>query len=397
MNTNILTLASKIILASTTGDEKELQYVSEQLAAELTKEHREKSNSPVLYKDKTGFLKIPDKEILKMPKSFRHTFRADGKTICYRKRIRGKISCSYEARYRRHGYNISVSATDLDDLIKKFIDALHAAELGEPAAKIPTTFHEFATYYFENFRKRKVTAGTFRRDLSRYKNHIHPFFGSAPLQRITPAQCQTLIDKLVNAGQEKNAQEIYSLLNSIFKIAIAHGILDRNPLAIVQTVEYEREHGKALTKDEERMLLQVTAGTPYQLIFAVALYTGMRPNEYQTARIDGDFIIAVNSKRKKKKIEYKKIPITPMLKPYLAGITELKFYIVECIREKFKKIFPNHKLYDLRTTFYTRCQECEIADVARMEFVGHSLGVLGNTYTDLSDEFLLKEGEKFNY
>lgn len=397
MNANLLTLASKLILASTTGDEKELQIVSENLAAELTKEHRDEPTSSVLRQDTVGFLKISDKEILKMPKSFRHTFRIEGKTICYRKRKRGKISCSYEARYRRHGYNLSVSATSLDDLIQKFISALHAAELGETATKIPTTFHEFAMYYFENFRKRKVGTQTYRVDLSRYKIHIQPHFGYIEMRRITPAQCQQLIDKILANGYERTAQDVYSLINSIFKTAIAHGILERNPLAIVQNVEHEREHGKALTKDEERHLLNSTADTPYQLMFAVALYTGMRPNEYNTAHIEGDFIIAVNSKRKKKKVEYKKIPITPMLKPYLTGVTELKFFIVDCIREKFRSILPTHKLYDLRTTFYTRCQECGVADVARMEFVGHSLGKLGNTYTDLSDEFLLKEGRKLDY
>ena len=86
-----------------------------------------------------------------------------------------------------------------------------------------------------------------------------------------------------------------------------------------------------------------------------------------------------------------------MLRPYLDGVTELKFFIIECIRYKFKDILPEHRLYDLRTTFYTRCHECGVADVARMEFVGHSLGKLGNAYTDLSDEYLLKEGEKLNY
>ena len=188
-----------------------------------------------------------------------------------------------------------------------------------------------------------------------------------------------------------------SILNVIFKTAIAHGIIERNPLAILIPITHEREHGKALSKDEERKLLAETAGTPFQLMYAVALYTGLRPNEYGTARIEGAFIIAVNSKRKTKKIEYKKIPVTPMLRPYLANVTELKFSSPDYLRRKFISILPAHKLYDLRTTFYTRCQECGVADVARMEFVGHSLGKLGNTYTDLSDEFLLREGEKFYY
>lgn len=394
---NILALASKLILASTTGDDKELQRVSEQLADELKKENSDGPLPPVLDKDITGFLNFTNKEISKMPKAFRHTFIAEGKIICYRKRKRGKVSCSYEARYRRHGYNISVSTTNLLDLKQKFIEALHLAELGETATKVPTTFHEFSMYYFENFRKRKVSARTYQVDLNRYKIHIHPHFGSIELRRILPAHCQQLIDKILAKGHERTAQDVYSLLNAIFKIAIAHNVLGRNPLAIVQNVEHEREHGKALTKDEELHLLETTAGTPYQLMFAVALYTGMRPNEYSSARIEGDFIVAINSKRKKRKVEYKKIPITPMLKPYINGVTELKFYIIECIRYKFKEILPNHKLYDLRTTFYTRCQECGVADVARMEFVGHSLGKLGNTYTDLSDEFLLKEGQKLKY
>lgn len=112
-------------------------------------------------------------------------------------------------------------------------------------------------------------------------------------------------------------------------------------------------------------------------MFAVGLYTGLRPNEYYSAKIQGDFIVAINSKRKNGKVEYKKIPITPMLEPYLQGVSKLTFYVQNRIRERFHKVLPNNKLYDLRTTFYTRCQECGVADVARNEFVWHSLGALG--------------------
>jgi integrase len=61
------------------------------------------------------------------------------------------------------------------------------------------------------------------------------------------------------------------------------------------------------------------------------------------------------------------------------------------------KHIHGHKIYDLRTTFYTRCRECGVADAERDEFMGHSAGALVNTYTDLSDEYLLKEISKLNY
>ena len=86
-----------------------------------------------------------------------------------------------------------------------------------------------------------------------------------------------------------------------------------------------------------------------------------------------------------------------MLKPYLNGITELHFVRLEQMRNKIKTALPTHKLYDLRTTFYTRCQECSVAEVAIKKFVGHTLGGLADIYTDLPDEFLLKEGAKFTY
>ncbi len=403
-NQEILKLAGELVLAGTTNNVIEIKRISVELARIAESPDSKKEDAAAdgdgatsLNGEFTGFLKFNDKEISKMPKSFRRTFITEGKVIFYRKRKRGKLyaSFTYEARYRRHGYNISVSASNLEDLKARFIEALHAGERG--GVKIPTTFHEFATYYFENFRKRKVKPLTYENDMYRYNNHLKPAFGSTPLRRILPAQCQTLIDGYLEKGQGRTADEVYSLLNVIFKMAIAHGIITLNPLAVVVKERHEREHGKALTVSEEKLLLEKTAGTRYQLLFAVALYTGLRPNEFKTARIEGGFIVAVNSKRKGGKVEYKKIPVSPMLRPFLVGVQELQFPRVDYMRDKMREIVPKHKLYDLRTTFYTRCQECGVADVARMEFVGHSLGALGDTYTDLSEEFLLKEGEKLKY
>lgn len=369
--------------------------------------------------------KFTKQEILKMPQPFRKDFRTAGCVAHVQRRRSGKNSWNYMIRYRKHGYNILACSNNLEEAKQKFIAKLCEADalakqlalsqngvtqprqttatiipqamLPATINGVPATFDGFANYYFETFYKRKVVKETYRITLSNYKNHVLPHIGDVQLQTITPNKCQTLLDRLIGGDKIRTAENIVTLLNNIFNAAIKHGILTHNPMNMVFFTKHEREHGKALTRDEERKLLEVTAGTPYQLMFAVGLYTGMRPNEYKTAIIEGEFIVANNSKRKNGKIELKKIPITPMLKPYVNGITELHFVRLEQMRNKIKTVLPTHKLYDLRTTFYTRCQECGVAEVAIKKFVGHTLGGLADTYTDLPDEFLLKEGAKFNY
>ena len=70
--------------------------------------------------------------------------------------------------------------------------------------------------------------------------------------KITPLDCQTLLDKYTAKGQTKTAIELYSALNKIFVSAIKHGIITRNPLDIVFKERHYSTHGKALSKEEEK-------------------------------------------------------------------------------------------------------------------------------------------------
>ena len=345
--------------------------------------------------DDISELKFTNKEINQMPTTFRKEFRADGCTARIRKKPSGKNGYIYEIRYRRNGYNVGVSNKNLEEAKRLFIEALKTAKVSKKITGVPKTFHSFTMYYFENFRIRKVAEKTYKTDYNRYKKYLQPYFEEIPLVRITPKDCQDLMDELEEEGKGKTAGELFALLSVIFKMAMCHRLIDYNPLDIVIHTKHESDHGVALTKEEEAKLLNNTSDIILRNALALGLYTGMRPNEYKTAKIEGKFIVAVNSKRKNGKVEYKRIPITKMLKPYLKdGInvpTEKR------LRAAIRAVLPDHKLYDLRTTFYTRCTECGVAEAAMKEFVGHSLGQLGNAYTDLSDEYLLQEGAKLLY
>ena len=368
---------------------------------ELTDVKAEVESNEIIKQSDGGseMLVFSRKEIDSMPRTFRKQFKCKGITAHVHKRRSGKRNWNYEIRCQVNHRKINVSSNNLEEAKQKFIRRLEEIESGkvQKINAVPSTFDKFANYFFDKFYKRKVGASTFRVAMSNYKNHVLPHFGDMPLKQITADKCQELLDRLIEEDKMRTEENVFTMLNMIFKAAVKHGVMAHNPIDMVFHTKHEREHGKALTKDEELKLLNETAGTPYQKMFAIGLYTGLRPNEYKTAYIENGFIVANNSKRKNGKVELKKIPITPMLKPYLEGTTKLYFTRLEQIRHKFNGILPNHKLYDLRTTFYTRCMECGVAEVATKTFVGHALGGMAATYTDLSDDFLKAEGEKFSY
>lgn len=286
----IITLASRLITAGITQDREELSKIYLELSAAMREDTDGNGGLPPL-DDGADFLKFTKKEVLKMPKKFRQIFAVSGYTAHVRRRRSGKTGWNYEIRYRKSGYNLCVSSNKLETAKQKFINLVIEIERngGIFATDIPTRFDKFTMFYYQNYYSRKVDSQTYRIALSQFKNHLEPRFGVMPLKAITPKPCQELIDELFMQGKGRTAEDIFTRLNVIFKAAIKHNVLYSNPMDMVILNNYERTHGSALTKDEERKLLNETAGTPYQLMFAVALYTGMRPNEYATARIEGAY------------------------------------------------------------------------------------------------------------
>ena len=267
---------------------------------------------------------------------------------------------------------------------------------------IPTNFESFSLFYFETFRKRKVSERTYRNDMYRLKGVIFPVLGKMDITKITPSHCQNLLDNLMRQGKGKTAVEAFNLLSCILKNAIAHSIVQKNPLSLVIKPTYDQEHGVSLSKEEENLLLS-SLKDEYLTAIAIMLFCGLRPNELTNReyppKIEGNFIKAINSKQHKKDImnvQYKYIPISIRLAPYINGNIP-KIPNDQQLRKAFNAILPQHKLYDLRTTFYSRCKECGVDQRAIDEFMGHSLGKIGNAYTNLSFDFLLREGKKIKY
>lgn len=344
-------------------------------------------------------LMFTEKEIIQMPKNIRKFFRLQGHAVHVRKRTGGRYKCSYEIRYAKKPYDkrpISVSATTLAEAKARFIEKLNNTIPQERTVPtIPTNFDAFSIFWFENFHKRKVGKETYEHNIKLFNRHIQKNFEQLKIKDINSVFLQRFLDNAPGSG--KTAKDLHSLLKQIFDCAVKHGLIKLNPIGMCFIKNYEQEHGIAISIEDEKKLLNAFSGTPYEVYFAIALYTGLRPCEYTSAIIVGDFIKAENHKRKGGKIEYKRIPINPMLRPHLQGVTEIKMPKSRVLNNRLKKVLPNHKPYDMRTTFQTRCTECGINETAIGVFMGNSIGKLKEAYTDLSDTFLLNEAEKLKY
>ncbi len=341
----------------------------------------------------THYLFFDKEDAKRLPVVFREEIERGRFNVCVVESISSHSTHEFHLNFRYKEYEVHLISLDLNDIREKFISTLENYDTDN----VPNTFHEFAMYYFEEYRSKKVAPETYKKDMSRYMNHIQPAFGSMPLRSITTRMCQEFVDRLDEQGKNKTAVESLSILRQILNGAVDHHLIGRNPVSTVAFTKAESQHGNALTRADEKRLLNESEGTPYHLMFAVALYTGMRPCEFKYAEIHDGFIITLNRKNKKNTKETKKIPITAMLAPYLKGVNKLHFYGTNRMEERIRLLIPGHKLYDLRTTFYTRCMEMGVNEKALKAAFGHSLGQTADIYTDFSDEFMTESFKCFHY
>ena len=359
---------------------------------------------------KTAFSKF-QKEIFKMPKNLQEKIK---KALTRAPRYHNRV---YEKRAYINGILIFACSRDADECQLKFFDQLTEFLSTQrdgngnayPFRPSPTRilFSEFSERWFENIHKNKVVAETYSTDYATFKRHVLPFFGDQRLCSITSADCIDFISGMRAKGHDRTTESCDGLLRQVFQYAVDSELIRKNPMATIKRVKSERINGVPLTKDEEKAFLRSLRGTKYEALFVTSLYTGVRPCELPSVRIEGEFIVAQNRKQKNpKKIVFKKIPITPMLRPYLPKLREalqhwdeLTSHNTSFYRDEFRRHCPGrHTFYDLRTTFATRCQECGASEQAVQAWMGHSPStLLGRVYTKLSDEYLLSEGKKVKY
>ncbi len=113
------------------------------------------------------------------------------------------------------------------------------------------------------------------------RRHVRSELGSIKLVNLRPLDIQSLYSKLTEKGAgPRVVRYVHAVLSSALKQAVQWGLLNRNPATLVQLPKQKRREMRAMNQDEISRFLKALDGDRYQTLFAFALASGMRPEEY---------------------------------------------------------------------------------------------------------------------
>lgn len=355
---------------------------------------------PKKTKTLSALIKFTKKEVDKMSKTFKKEFIANGLVAHVTKRQSGKNGWYYEIRYRRNGYNISISNKDLKTAKERFIRETHLLETPEKRAKNRLKFGVVLDEWLE-YKKGKIDVGTWKAYCSNARRFIPDEIKSTVILQLD----SITIDRFMQSFSEnpRRYEDIRTLLNSVFKFAILQGIITHNPVAIVPFKRAKRTSRQAMTRQEAAEFLRRLKDEKYDHVrqYAYALYFfGLRPCEVdKEAHFENGFLIARNRKRHGGKIEYKKIPVPkqaqglidfdkPLHSPF--SYSKTADILSSALGEEFT-------LYCLRHTFATFCAESVNQEIVEIWLGDSPERLIGKFYVHYQDDFMRRQMDSVNF
>ncbi len=328
-------------------------------------------------------------------------FTVNDRIVSYRY-IRG----SYQARFRREGYNIEVAAKSFELMKQKFLLRLLEEEKKKRNASFPL-FGDFVNDWLK-IKKQTVKESTYKSYCNLLSCTVLPKFSDVHINEITRKDIQDFLFELTDQGKKRTAQKLKMILGAIFDVA-AEDYNIKSPMIKIVLAHYEVKKGHAFTKEEERQIVEFCKENPHYAgnsALLTLLYTGMRVGELATITFDDTYVRCESEKtRKGYATVIRNIPISPMFRRVMSmvDLQVAKETNKFTIRDALKRIFPDRHVHELRYTYITRAKECGVAGEVVMKWVGHEYdgdvktSRVDRGYTTYSEEFLLKENNKIEY
>lgn len=164
----------------------------------------------------------------------------------------------------------------------EFFDKCSISMNGSATVRNLPTFGEYADQWMKTYKVGKLRPKTMKGYWDKIRCHLLPAFGNIPLNEITTAKIQALLNERT-AYSRKTLQEVLTLLRQILNSAVSDKLIDANPAADKRIynpskVKNERE---ALSFDDWMDIVNALDRLEGfdRLYMAIVAFTGMRRGE----------------------------------------------------------------------------------------------------------------------
>lgn len=119
---------------------------------------------------------------------------------------------------------------------------------------------------------------------ARVRHCITERIGNLKLKAVKPIDCQQCLN--AQAGRSKTQiNEVYQALKFIFGKAQENGLIQANPAARIVRPSYKVNHRRALTEEEQAVVMDVAVTDRRYYLFLFMLLCGCRPSEAAGVRV----------------------------------------------------------------------------------------------------------------
>ena len=191
-----------------------------------------------------------------------------------------RIFTGRDAHGKRRYLNKTIRGNkkDANTYLSNTLTAMSTGTFVEP---VKLSVSEYLNKWLEMAAKPRLRERTFNDYSEKLDRYVRPVIGSQKLADVRSLDVQSVYSAM--AGRNLSPRTIrytHAILGSAFKQAVKWNMLQRNPCDGVELPRMERKEMQAFSPEEVTRFLSATAEDDHSALFALAVATGMRPEEY---------------------------------------------------------------------------------------------------------------------
>lgn len=188
-------------------------------------------------------------------------------------------SKDYGKKKRKYAYKLAKDRNHAREVAKKLQETVRERGPGVLASN-RTTVGEYLATWLE-IKKPTLSQGTYTDYEDLIRARLRPALGAMKLSELQATDIEHLYARMQQEGlSARTVRYTHTVLSSALKHAVRRDALVKNPAGLVELPRAEHREMKFLTPEQARRFLKACALDECGLIFDLALWTGMRPEEY---------------------------------------------------------------------------------------------------------------------